>query len=122
MEFDRNAAFPTSPQEPVRAPAPPAPARPTPSGTSFGRSLLASLVWVVAVLVAVVVLEGLPASEYGLGMVVGRLVVPCLVSAWLIRRFFGHKWLAFGWLVLASLPTFFVSFVVFGAILLARQA
>jgi hypothetical protein len=112
MELDRNAAFPTSPQDPARAP----------SGTSFGRSLLASLVWVGAVLVAVVAIGGPPASGYGFGVVLGRLVLPCLVSAWLVRRFFGHRWLAFGWLVLASLPTFFVSFVVFGAILMARQA
>ena len=118
MEFDRNAAFPTSPQEPVPGP-PPAP--PAPVGTSFGRSLLASLVWVGVVLVVTIAIAGPPASGYGLGLVLGRLVLPCLVSAWLVRRFFGHRRLAFGWLVLASLPTFFVSFVVFGAILLAGR-
>lgn len=119
MEFDRNAAFPTTPQEPA---PPPPPATPAPVGTSFGRCLLASLVWVGAVLIAAVAVEGPPASGYGVGMVIGRLILPCLVSAWLVRRFFGHKRWAFGWLVLASLPTFFVSFVVYGAILLARES
>lgn len=73
-------------------------------------------------LVAVVAIGGPPASGYGVGVVLGRLVLPCLVSAWLVRRFFGHRWLPFGWSVSASLPTFFVGFVVFGAILLAGQA
>ncbi|QQQ80035.1 hypothetical protein IOD16_17610 [Saccharothrix sp. 6-C] len=119
MEFDRDAASPPPPEpavDPAREPAPAAPA-----GTSFGRSLLASLVWVGVVLVAAVVIAGAPPSGYGVGVVLGRLVLPTLVSAWLVRRFFGHKRLAFGWLVLASLPTFFVCFVVLGAILLAGQ-
>lgn len=84
--------------------------------------MLASLVWVGVALVLMVVTQDGAVSGYGLGYFVGRMIPICLISAWLVHRFFRHKRLAFGWLVLASLPTFFVSFVVLGSILLVGQS
>ncbi|NUT49535.1 MAG: hypothetical protein HOV94_19840 [Saccharothrix sp.] len=124
MDFDRNAVFPT-PREESTGPTPahPGPQAPSRAVTTYGRCVLASLVWVGVVLVTVFVVQGVPASASGvaIGLVLGRTVLPCLVSAWLIHRFFRHRGLAFWLLTLASLPTFFVSFVVFSAITLAGQ-
>ncbi|MEU4745971.1 hypothetical protein AB0G02_36685 [Actinosynnema sp. NPDC023658] len=101
---------------PVGYPAPPAP-----EGTSVLRALQASLVWAGVVLVVVFSLGGVPLSGYGLGTIVGRLLPISLASGLLVRLFVKRKRIAFGWLVLASLPTFIVSFVVIGALLLAGQ-
>lgn len=97
------------------------PAPPTPEGTSVLRALQASLVWAGVVLVVVFSLDDVSLSGYGLGTIVGRLLPISLVSGLLLRLFVKRKRIAFGWLVLASLPTFVVSFVVIGAILLAGQ-
>ncbi|MEV8441882.1 hypothetical protein AB0425_31260 [Actinosynnema sp. NPDC051121] len=97
------------------------PAPPAPEGTSVLRALQASLVWAGVVLVVVFSLDNVSLSGYSLGAIVGRLLPISLVSGLLIRLFVKRKRIAFGWLVLASLPTFIVSFVVIGAILLAGQ-
>ena len=125
------------PSAPGPTPGYPTPGYPTPGypaaqppqatrpATTYGRCVLASLVWVgvvlVALLVALFAAEGPPGSGEAVGLVVGRMVLPCLVSAWLVHRFFRHKRMAFWLLALASLPTFVVSFVVLGAISLAGQ-
>jgi hypothetical protein len=97
------------------------PAPPVPEGTSVLRALQASLVWAGVVLVVVFSLGDVSLTGYGLGTIVGRLLPISLVSGLLVRLFVKRKRIAFGWLVLASLPTFIVSFVVIGAILLAGQ-
>jgi hypothetical protein len=123
MEFDRSTAFPT-PQDPGAPPHEPAPEAPRPvaPGTTFGRAVLASLVWVGVALVLMFAIQGASVSGYGLGYFVGRAIPVSLISAWLVHRFFRHKRLAFGWLVAASLPTFFVSFVVISAIVLVGRS
>ncbi|PSL57190.1 hypothetical protein B0I31_102168 [Saccharothrix carnea] len=110
------------PGYPAAYPAPPAPVpAPAAPGTTVGRAFLASLVWAGVVLVVVFVVQGQALSGYALGYLVGRMLPISLISGLLVRAFFKRKRLAFGWLVLASLPTFVVSFVVIGAILLAGQ-
>ncbi|MFE9750721.1 hypothetical protein ACFYOT_37930 [Saccharothrix saharensis] len=97
------------------------PAPPAPEGTSVLRALQASLVWAGVVLVVAFSLGGVSLSGYALGSILGRLLPISLVSGLLVRLFVKRKRIAFGWLVLASLPTFIVSFVFIGAILLAGQ-
>ncbi len=157
MEFDRNAVFPSSPQEPgaqeagpgypaaqafahpvgtVPAPGCPAayppphgPAYPAPpatlpvaEGTPVARALQASLVWAGVVMVLVFAVDDVSLSGHAFGTVLGRLLPISVFSGLLVRLFFKRKRVAFGWLVLASLPTFAVSFVVVGLLLLAGQS
>lgn len=96
----------------------PPPAR---EGTSVLRALQASLVWAGVALVLVLTVGDVKLSGYGLGLALGRLLPISLVSGLLVRLFVKRKRLAFGWLVLASLPTFVISFLVIGAITLAGQ-
>ncbi|WP_367127959.1 hypothetical protein [Saccharothrix sp. HUAS TT1] len=144
MDFDRDAVFRTPEQEPVSAqPGHPAhaaqpgyPAQPgyqaypdpqahqpvhpvQPVGTDYGRCVSASVIWIAATLALLVATAGLPASGRGLGEVVGRLILPSLLSAWITWLFVRRKRPHFGLLVLASLPSFIVSFFIFGAVLQA---
>ncbi|MFD0204845.1 MULTISPECIES: hypothetical protein [Saccharothrix] len=97
------------------------PPPPAPEGTSVLRALQASLVWAGVAVVLVFTVGDVTLSGYGLGLALGRLLPISLVSGLLVRLFVKRKRLAFGWLVLASLPTFVISFVVIGAILFAGQ-
>ncbi|MEU6641545.1 hypothetical protein ABZ863_03255 [Saccharomonospora sp. NPDC046836] len=79
---------------------PPPPARPT-----FGRALLATLVWVPVNFVLAVLVAGMPTARQA-GAFVGSMVVPALLAAlatWLIARRSTSAW-SFGQLVLVSLP------------------
>lgn len=122
MDFDRNAVFSSPQQEPVPGyPSypgqgmPPPPLPPVPPGTSYGRCVAAALVWVGATLVLLFAKAGPPASGRAAGYVLGTLLLPCLATALVTWLFVRRKRPAFWLLVLASLPTFAITFLVFGA-------
>ncbi|SDM50453.1 hypothetical protein [Allokutzneria albata] len=107
------------------APMPPYPGQPPmmqpQPGTSFGRCLLASLVWYGAVFVVLFAVLGPPASGYVLGLVAGRLLLPLLLSGLITWLIFRRKRTHFGILVLTSLPFFLLSGAVFGALRIAGR-
>lgn len=108
--------------QPYPGPMMPQAVPPARVGTTFGRCVLASLVWVGVVLVLLLALAGAPGSARAAGFVVGSMVLPLLCTAWITWLFFRRKAPVFGLLVLASLPTFVITFFVFGAARLAGRA
>ena len=106
------------------APMPPYPGPPPMQqpGVSFGRCVLASLVWFGVVFVVLFAVLGPPASGYALGVVAGRMLFPLLLSALITWLIFRRKPTNFGILVLTSLPFFVLLALVFGVLRMAGKS
>lgn len=110
------------PHLPAAPPVNPAEQAPPPASsggrTTFGRMLLATLVWVpVNFVVAVAVLGGLPPARAG-GAFLGSMIVPAVVAAlfgWLIARRSERPW-EFWKLVLLALPFFLLTRILFSGV------
>lgn len=101
----RMSAFP-----PPAGPAADGPAaRPAGPGPSYGRTLLATLVWPAVLIVGLFVLAGPPGSAEAFGTVIGGHLFASLLAAlatWLFGRRRGPR--TFWQLVLFSLPAFLI--------------
>jgi hypothetical protein len=90
--------------------------------TSYGRCVLASLIWAAVVVVLVFATMGAPGESRALGYLFGTLLFPSLLAALITWLFFRRKQVAFWLLVLASLPSFGLLWLVLGAARLAGRA
>lgn len=108
---------PHLPMAPPVNPAEQAPPQTPGDRTGFGKTLLATLVWVpVNFFVAVAVLGGLPSSARVAGEFLGRMIVPAVLAAlaaWLIARRSERPW-EFWKLALLALPFFLVIRILLG--------
>lgn len=86
-------------------------------GPSYGRALLATLVWAALSIVALFVFLGPPGSSEAAGRAVGALLIPSLLAAlvtWRLARRVATR--SFWQLVLLALPAFLVLRLLLGAL------
>ncbi|WP_162829990.1 hypothetical protein [Amycolatopsis palatopharyngis] len=114
--------FPPPYPAPGQFPQPPASYPKRTSGTtSFGRCLLASLVWVGVTLVISFAALGPPSSGRALGQVLGGMLIPLLLAALTTWLFFRRKHTAFWILAITALPAFVILVFLVTAARLAGQ-
>lgn len=89
-------------------------------GPSYGRALLATLVWAALSYLALFVFLGAPGSSEAAGQALGALLIPSLLAAlvtWRLARRVPTR--AFWQLVLLALPAFLLLRLFFAALSLA---
>lgn len=87
------------------------------SAPSYGRTLLATLVWAALSIVALAVFLGPPASAEAAGRAVGALLIPSLLAALITRQVAKRVAVRSFWqLVALALPAFVVLRLFFGAL------
>ncbi|GAA4021150.1 hypothetical protein GCM10022247_51660 [Allokutzneria multivorans] len=91
-------------------------------GASFGKCVLAALVWFGVVLVVLFATLGAPGSASALGLVVGRMLVPLLLAALFTWLIFRRRPTGFGVLLVTSLPFFVLLSFVFGVLRVVGQS
>ncbi|WP_086828109.1 hypothetical protein [Allokutzneria sp. NRRL B-24872] len=106
-------------------PMPPLPNQHQPQvrpGASYGKCVLAALVWFGVVFVVLFATLGAPASGRALGLVAGRMIVPLLLSSLFTWLIFRRKPTSFGILLITSLPFFVLLSFLLGAASIAGRA